>query len=342
MRLRYVLKYAFLAMALATAFLAPGFSQDGQKEAEGQQDVEYTPEEYDAYEAATSETDPLKKEDAIIAFLKASPQSGLVQYAVGSYLQNMQQYQAQGKLQEVARAGEKLLALYPTDLNALNMTTFAYYQTRQFDKAVKYGEAVYEKNPSGALAFVLANSYGVLKNDDKVLLYGEKACAELAPKDCYPIMAELTRMYASREQWDKAGDFAKKTIDTFESLQKPPETPDAEWQDYVSKQKAISYAILGRQEAEKERWSAAIGNYEMVLKTYANPALHAEAYYFIGRGQWKQERLDPAMEAFARGSLQPSAPYAKPCRQYLETLYKSTHNDSLAGLDEFIQRVSGK
>ena len=65
----------------------------------------------------------------------------------------------------------------------------------------------------------------------------------------------------------------------------------------------------------------------------------AEAYYYIGMARWKQNRIDDAMTAFAKGAGQRRAPHARPCREHLETLYKSTHNDSLAGIEEFMSRA---
>jgi hypothetical protein len=52
------------------------------------------------------------------------------------------------------------------------------------------------------------------------------------------------------------------------------------------------------------------------------------------------EQIDSAMEAFARGSKMTGTPYAEPCRNELEKLYKATHNGSLAGLEEYLDRFS--
>ena len=55
---------------------------------------------------------------------------------------------------------------------------------------------------------------------------------------------------------------------------------------------------------------------------------------------WRQQKSDDAMQALAKGSVQRGAPHAEQCRHYLELLYRSTHNDSLAGIDEFVDRVT--
>lgn len=336
---RLFFKGAVLALSLTVA--VPGLMAQAEQQAQ-QAEQQYTAEEYDAYQKATQEPDLVKREDAIVAFMKANPNSALNQYAISALLQLTAEYQKQAKAADVVRVGEKVLSVKPDDMNALYMTAVAYYQLQKFDKVVNHGETVYAKNPNIGLVFILATSYNQLKNDEKFLLYGEKAAAELAPKDCYQILGELTRIYAAKEQWNKAAEYAKKAVEGFNTVQKPPQISDAEWKEYVNKQKAIAYAIMGRQAAERQNWTAAAQHYQTALKTYSYPALNAEAYYYIGTSQWKQQRADSAMETFARGSVQKGAPHAKYCRQYLEVLYKSSHNDSLAGIEEFVARVVGR
>ena len=100
--------------------------------------------------------------------------------------------------------------------------------------------------------------------------------------------------------------------------------------------------MIGRSSAERKNWNTAISNYEKVLNLSTDPAAKAEAYYYTGMGRWDQREMSSAMDAFANGSVQKDAPHAEHCRQYLETLYKSTHNDSLAGIDEFVARVASR
>ena len=301
--------------------------------------AQYTTQEYAAYETAVN-ADPDKRHDAIIDFIETNPRSVLVEYAIGSYLQLMQEYQNQGQSRNVFDAGEKLLALKPDELNTLYMTAIAAYQLQQFNTATAYGEKVYVEKPNAGLAFVLASSYGQLKNEEKQLEYGDQACAELVPKDCYQILGALAKIYAGRKEWTKASEYAERVTEGLDAAERPSQTPESEWNEYLKTERATAYTIVGREAAERKSWNAAISNYTKVLNLTRDPALNGEAYYYMGMGQWEQQQMDPAMEAFAKGSVQPGAPHAKHCRQYLETLYKSSHNGSLAGLEEFIERVT--
>jgi tetratricopeptide (TPR) repeat protein len=306
-----------------------------------QKKVKYTPKEYDAFMKAVGEATPGKRMDAITTCMKTYPKSELTDYALSNYLKLMVEYRTQGKAREVASAGEKLLALKPGNIQAILMTTEALYQTGKYAKAVQYGEKAYQAKPGAGMAFMLATSYGLLKNGEKQVFYGEKACAQMQPKDCYQILGELTLIFAKKEQWSKAAGFAEKAIQGFDAAKKPAQTSGAEWNKYVADRKALAYGVLGRRAAERGRWRTASSNYQKAVGLVSNPSLHAEAFYYIGIGHWKQNRINPAMKAFARGSVQRGAPHARHCRKQLEKLYKSTHNDSLAGVDEFIQRVAG-
>jgi len=220
------------------------------------------------------------------------------------------------------------------------MTAISAYQLQQFNTATTYGEKVYLEKPNAGLAFVLASSYGQLKNEEKQLEYGEKACSELVPKDCYQILSALAKIYAGRKEWAKASEYAERTTEGLDAAERPPQTPESEWNDYLNTERATAYTIVGREAAERKSWAAAISSYGKVLRISKDPALNGEAYYYMGMGQWEQRQMDSAMEAFAKGSVQRGAPHAKHCRQYLETLYKSSHNGSLAGLEELIARVT--
>jgi len=327
-------------------------AQGQQQPAQGEQaqdgDVRYTAEEYAAYQKATEEPDLAKREDAIIAFVKANPKSSLVQYAKTSYSQLLLEYRKTSDWQKLATAGEKLLAISPDDVQAMYLTGEGFFNTQQLAKAAPYLEKVYVKQPEPAIAFMLANIFATSPtNDDaKLLQYGEIACSKFEPKDCHQILTALMRVYLDKKQWAKGADTAKKVLQAFETIQKPPTASQADWDEYISREKAIAYSALGRQAFDTGNMQAMISNYKQALKTYKkNANLNAEAYYHIGYAMWKLQPAaveDGAMIAFAKGSQEKGAPYAKPCLDQLEHLYKVIHNGSSAGLDEFIEEAVKK
>ncbi len=333
--------FFLFVLFLAPAMVLAQAEQTTQQEEE-QTGPKYTAEEYVAYQKAISEPDLVKREDAIVGFIKAKPESALVEYAIGDYLQLMQQYQNKGDNEGVFRAGEKMLTVKPDNVNILSRTTVAAFQLQQYQKAIEYGEKVYAQNPEPGIAFILAISYGPNgeKNEAKEVSYAETACAKFTPKDCYMLLPDLTLHYANQQKWAKAASYANSTLEAFKTVAKPATTSQADWDNYLKTQKASAYLVLGRQAYESGNYQGAIKQYLDVLDITSSPAPKAEASYYLGLSHWKQGSIQPAMEAFARGSMQKvDAPYPKVCREQLETLYKSTHNGSLAGIEEFLEGV---
>jgi tetratricopeptide (TPR) repeat protein len=328
----------FLLLFLVAAIVPPMALAQTEEEQQGaDQEINYTAEEYDAYHKAVNVADPVQREDSIIAFMKSNPESDLLQYALGSYVELMHEYQNKGDFERVAGSGEKLLELKPDDLNILSRLAFANFHLQRHEKVVEYGEKVYAQQPEPGVAYILAMSYGSLNNEQKQVQYGEKACASFEPKDCSQLLPALTRFYAKKPDWNRAAEYAKKTMTAMETVERPEHIPQNEWDDYVNREKAIALAILGRQAFENGVWNQAITNYQRAVRTHSKiPALNAEAYYYIGLSAWRENKIDPAMQAFARASVLRQTEHAKPSRDHLETLYRSTHNGSLAGLDEFI------
>ncbi len=306
-----------------------------QEEEEGM--IQYTPEEYELYQNAVNAA-PEEREDAIIQFVEENPKSTLIQYAASSYVQLMQAYESQGQTERVLDAGKRLLKLLPEEANALYLTAVAANQLGRFEEAVQYGEKAYSANPSAGLAFFLATCFGRLKDEDKYAEYGDIYCQEPEAKQCYLIQADLMRRFAGNKQWGKAAEYAQRALKGLEAAEKPPQSSPSEWSDDLDKQRVVAYSIVGRNGWESQNWRTSLENYQKVLSLKTDPAMKAEAHYYAGMSQWKQREIDSAMKAFAKGSVQEKAPYAKHCRQYLETLYKSTHNDSLAGVEEFVER----
>ena len=305
----------------------------------GQQKVPYSIQEYQVYKAAIDEPNLDKRENAIVGFMKANPTSKLSEYALGNYVKLLQEYQAKGNHRKVVSAGEKLLGLKPNEPNALRMVTYAAFQSRQLQKAAQHGEKFYAKMPSAGLAYILALSYGP-KNQAKFISYGEKAVAGLKPAETYQIVADLTNIFVAKKQWKKASGYGRQTIKALSLVKKPQGTSQAQWDKYVKMQTAIAHGAVGRNAAESRNWGGAISSYSRALRATTSTGLRGEAYFYIGMGRWQQNRIDDAMTAFARGSVQRGAPHSKHCRRHLEQLYKSTHNDSLAGIEEFVERVS--
>ena len=283
---------------------------------------QYSPEEYEVYQSAVNAA-PEEREDKIIQFVAENPRSELVQYAASSYAELMQDYQGQGQNEKALNAGKRMLELLPEDSNALYLTAVSAFQAQRFQEAVLYGEKAYSANSTPGLAYVLANSFRPLKDYEKYAEYGLIACQGLEDVQCHNVALDLMRQFASQKKLSRAAKYAQQAIDGLDP---------SDHQNRVD-----AYGVLGRNEFEDQDWSTSVANYQKVLSLSSDATAQAAAYYYIGMSQWKLKDFDSAMQAFAKGSIK-KAPHSKHCRQQLEFMYKSTHNGSLAGLDDFLER----
>jgi tetratricopeptide (TPR) repeat protein len=302
------------------------------------QEAQYTQAEYNAYMKAVEEG-----EDSIIEYITANPDSPLTQFAVGAYLKLLQGYVDGGDHAATVTAGEKYLNTVDGEkFEVLYLTTWSAFYSQQYEKAAKYGEKVYQTNPDAPqLVPILARSFMNSGNVEKSIPFAEKLCADAAPKDCYDLLPALTRHFVEKDD-QKAADYASKTIEAFDTVERPQGASEEEWDKYVSGEKSDSHAILGRHEYEGKRYSSAEKNYDQARRlSPENRVRRGESYYYIGMSRWQRDLIDAAMESFARGSKVTGTPFTDPCREKLEQLYKATHNGSLAGLDEYISRVGG-
>lgn len=303
------------------------------------QEVDYDEEQYAAYQAAVNEPDLEKRQQKIVEFIEANPKLSLVKYAVQSLGQVVDAYFKQQQWREAIDAAKTLLRVEPGAAAAYGVIAEAAFQIQDFSTVAEYGEKFYETNPSPQMAYYLAIAYQQLKQDKKFAEYGKEVISNYEPNEYigghFQILAQLRGLATGKKNWSAAADYARKILAGFDQAS----LPDS-WQDYISKEKPLCYAILGRQAYEVGKWNEAISRYQQVIASTSDRNLKAESYYYIGICNWRANKLDPAMEAFARGSLVNGAPHQQPCREYLETLYKSTHNGSLAGLDEYMERIT--
>lgn len=290
--------------------------------------TQYSPEEYEVYQSAVN-APPEEREDAIIQFVGENPKSALVEYAASEYVKLMQSYQGQGGFGKAVDAGKRMLELLPEDLDILSallhVTSESALQAQRFQEAILYGEKLYSVKPSPSVAYILAYSYRPLEDYEKYAEYGQIACQSLEALNCHAIALDLTKRLANQQEFGKAAKYAQQAIDGLD----PSDSENI----------VEVYRVLGRSAFEEEAWNVSIANYQKVVDASSDKTTQAEAYYRMGMSQWKLKDLDATQESFAKGSANQTQ-WQKHCRQQLEFIYKSTHNGSLAGLDEFVERVT--
>ena len=306
------------------------------------QTIDYTREQYDAYQKCSMVADASAKQGCMLAFIEANPKLSLVQYAIGEYGKALQEQIKNGEHAKVLEAGSILLKLRPNDANTNLITQLCYsaYSSEKYGVAAPYCEKTYASNPAPGLIIILANSYQKLGEDSKYRDWGAKAIATLEPAQTLQYVIDFRSQAARAERWRQAANYSRKTISILSKMSRSENVSAADWRKFLSRERSISYLLLGRNEYESQNWARSAVNYQRVIDNTRDRNMRGEAYYYIGMCNWKENRLTPAMEAFARGANQRGSAHAGASNGYLVRLYKSTHNDSEAGIGEFRARAN--
>jgi len=296
--------------------------------------VGYTKEEYDEFQKALSNPDLKLRADGLSEFIKKHPDSKLNEHAMGAFAPMLKQLYDQKDMANLGVVAEEFLQMKPDDVLALGSAMEGFHSTKDYTKAVKYGELYYAKQPSPQVAQLLAHSYGELKNDAKFASYAEKCIPDMTPKDAFPYAARLSYYYAERKDIPRAAQYCQKMMAAYGEAELPPGYSSERW----TQEKARSYSIIGRNYYDKKQFANAVGAYNNSLKYYRQ---NDEAYYYLGMCYWNANDTVTALKSFAKAySL--NKPYSKTARSSMEALYKQLHNGSLDGIDAILRAATAE
>ena len=293
----------------------------------------YTMEEYKAFEAIGAEADSAKKAALIVQFLKERPESTLKPNVLGAYQTMMTGLQNGKKWHELITAGEQFLTVTPNDFYTVALLATGYQETKNYGKFVVYGEKVFEKGPSGNLAYYLAKAYLELRNQAKFLQWGEKTISLLP--DNHEMMLEMTKQYADARKFTQAIKTGRQCLKVVQGAAKPESTPEKTWKDYVTNVNATCYYVIGHSSAELKDYPNAVTNLETSVKYYKRNEM---AYYRMAESYWQLNNLGSAMLNFAKAYLLGGST-SKSAKQHLDNLWKTTHQQRLTGEEVVINKA---
>ena len=311
------------------------------------QDIDYNTDQYAEYQRVIAIPDLAERAEAILNFMAEHKGLSLVNYSMKYYGELLETFRTGNQFDNYSMYAEKLIAARSDD-NALaqNLTlsmAFSAYQGQKYEAAAKYGEKAYAISPAQNLIVLMANSYQQTGDEANFTKYAEMALKEMEPSAQTIEMATALRA-AAVKKGDQAGAtrYSQMILQSLRVLEKPASVSDGDWKKYIDGERSVSQMIVARSVYGADRFAEAVKQFEQIARTTSNRAFRGEAYYYIGLCYWKQGALDPAMRAFALGSLLNTPGHSKACGKHLEDLYKSTHNGSTAGLDEYIARIKSE
>lgn len=295
------------------------------------QETQYTPEEYNAYQGITKESDPAKKVELILQFFKSWPKSTLKEHITYDFQGTLKSLQDAQKWPQIITVGRQFLSVVPDDAYTITLVAAGYQETKNYQQFIVFGEEAYKKNPNGNIAYGMAKAYKSLGNNVKLVEWAEKTVAKLP--DNFEMLFELARVNADSERFAEADKYARQCLKVVQAASKPAGVDDKAWADSTRGIQMVCYYILGHSAFKRQDYVNTIPNLENSLKL--NPR-NDMAYYELANAYWQTQKIDMALKNFAKASLLGGSA-AGPAKQYLEQLYKQTHRNSLTGIEKVLE-----
>jgi hypothetical protein len=319
-----------VASLVVTLLLGLGLTLDPLIAAQGQPDPNAKArKEYAVLDKALKANGLKAKADALRQFVRAHPDSQYKDYAQKQAIAAMEQLivQLYQKKDMAALGGvsEEFLRMQPGNERGLGGALEAFYATKNYAKAAKYGEALYARKPSPGIAEALADCYDKLKDNSKFVNYAQKIVAGKSDKEAFPYNIKLFDHYTRRRSAGRAAGYAQKMLAAYGGSDLPPGFTEASWNQV----KGQLYSTTGLNHFNRKRWRPALVAYRNSLRFKPRDTA---AYYHMGMSHWNLKDNQPAIKDLAIAA-QLEGSYASRAQKALEALYKGGNNGSLDGLD---------
>jgi tetratricopeptide (TPR) repeat protein len=280
------------------------------------------------------ETDPQKRADALLAWVKANPRATrAIAYAAAIYGEAVAGAIKAGDAQKGLTMIQTFQAAAPADKTLNSLEMYAYNQAKNYAKAAEIGEKLYAEKPSLDMANTLYTLYLQTNNADKLLVYGEKLVAEVPIDKSFGVALQLAGIYAQRKNTEKSLGYFSQVMAVYAD-KVPPGVQEAAW----NTTRAGAFTMMAADSYSKKDFPKAIELYDKVTKFAPKGEEACSAWYYIGMAKWQSKDQKGAIEPFARAFVlgKSASPKAK---EYFEQLYKNEHSGSLEGSDAVLAKA---
>ncbi len=324
---RMALGFVFGSLILALA--PPAAAQ--QEKIPPRSDYQYR-KDYAEVEKILQEANPQKKEELLMAFTKAFPESRMLP-AIAIHI--ITPYIQAGNWQKVVVVLENFMGkVHEEEKPQLQPYLMSgYYQTKNTAKAAAVGESIYAQSKDKVLASQLTTLFLELKNFDKYLVYGETVCNEFPIQQSYPVALQMAQIYLQKQNVGKGLEYLDRVMAAYGDAV-PQGVKEADW----NPTRAFAFGVKGADAYAKKDYAKTIEHYSRVTKFVPKTA---DAWYYIGMSMWRENNQEGAIPVFAKAAVL-KQPISEKAREYLEQLYKARNNDSLEGLDEVLNKAKAE
>ncbi|MFQ5739519.1 MAG: tetratricopeptide repeat protein [Acidobacteriota bacterium] len=272
-----------------------------------------------------------EREKRLDAYMKKlNPKNKALKYMESFFAQIVKAYQQAGQTSEADALTARMARLFPNSSAQLARSFQTAFQDKDYAKAIQVGEKIYAGNPDPQVAIMLAQSYMATNNTAKSRDYSLKVVKAIGPKKGVYFLAWLADYYARQQDVAKASQYYGQLLQSY------PGGAPAGWDPERWKQvKATAYTVRAGNAYVHKDYASAIQSYNESLKYSPHDD---STYLYLGLSHWRSNKLDQAIEAFAKAVVLNKSSSAK-AREYLEQLYKPRNNNSLEGLDALLVKA---
>ncbi len=326
---------AFAAALFSSAVTARANTELQQSKAAAQnqaqeQEPEYSEDEYNAYDTAAKEPDLQKRGSMLIAFIQKYPKSKLMSYVDSAYKSLLFESSNNKKYEDLELLAEQWLKIHPNNFDTIARIAEAAEKLGHDEKCVQCLLELYQMQPTGSMAYNIAQTYKKMKNRAKYIEWTEAVFKYTEFEADFMLRLDLVQLYMNSKDLSKASEYARATLKSADSVKEP----SADTQKQLRKVRHACYDIVGRNLIEQDKFAEAINAFQQALKMEK----YGEGYYYIALCLRKQDKIDDAMLWYAKAEQQGGETASK-AKENLEQVYKALHNGNLTGIDKIYRRA---
>jgi tetratricopeptide (TPR) repeat protein len=304
-----------------------------------EEDVGYTEEEYEEWDAADKEADILKSGAMLIEFMKKNPQSELAPYAEGSYMRLLNKCVEEKRYQELETLAEQWNNFKPGNDSIVPMIAVAARELKHTEKYLWAMEEMYKKTPQLDYAKEIRGLYKNMKNDAKWVEWTQTVMNSPEEASNFLLHYELFEHFTEKNDTAKISEYTQSTLKAIDQTK----NPSAEQAKIIPDIRHALNHNTGVSHYTAKRYDDAITYFMRALRDRK----YSNGYYLIGRSLWEQKKILNARMAFAKAQLhgetaQASAEdktIAPRAKEMMEQIHRSLQNNTLVGIERQYNRA---
>jgi tetratricopeptide (TPR) repeat protein len=287
-------------------------------------------EEYNAWEAADKQTDPLKRGSMLIDFIQKYPKSTLLPNIEATYRNLLFECSNNKKFQELETLAEQWLKYHPNDFDTTARIADAAVKLGHDEKYLQRTTELYKMKPTVALATDIALTYQRMKNTPKYLEWIDIALKYPENESNFMMRSELVKHFADANDYAKAAEWANAALKAADLVK----NPSAETQKQLSAVRHACHHLIGINQYQDKKYTEAMQSFQQALRAEK----YGEGHFYIGQCLRQLGKAEEALVCLAKAEIM-GGEVAPKAKAELEIVYKGMHNNTLIGIEKIYKKA---